>query len=74
MNWLKQAVAAGYKDVGHMKQDKDLGVCGRRVMTTALRFLVDVGVGTSVEQWLVQAGYDASTVRGIDPHAATMSF
>ena len=24
MNWLKQAVAAGYKDVGHMKQDKDL--------------------------------------------------
>ena len=24
MAWLKQAVAAGYKDVAHMKKDKDL--------------------------------------------------
>lgn len=24
MDWLKQAVAAGFKDVAHMKQDTDL--------------------------------------------------
>ncbi len=39
-------------------------------MTASLRFLVDVGVGTTVEKWLVQAGYDTVAVRAFDPHAS----
>jgi predicted nuclease of predicted toxin-antitoxin system len=34
-----------------------------------LKFLVDVGVSRKVEQWLVETGYDAKTVRDIDPKA-----
>jgi predicted nuclease of predicted toxin-antitoxin system len=32
-----------------------------------LRFLVDVGVGTAVEEWLCSAGYDVVTVRDRNP-------
>lgn len=30
MAWLKQAVAGGYKDVAHMKMDKDLDALRQR--------------------------------------------
>ena len=32
-----------------------------------LKFLVDVGVGKKVEQWFTRSGYDAKSVREIDP-------
>ncbi|HSE83383.1 MAG TPA: DUF5615 family PIN-like protein [Thermodesulfobacteriota bacterium] len=32
-----------------------------------LKFLVDVGVGKKVEQWLQKRGYDIRAVRDIDP-------
>jgi len=32
-----------------------------------LKFLVDVGVGKSVEEWLLKGGYDLKAVRNIDP-------
>jgi len=32
-----------------------------------LKFLVDVGVGKKVEQWLINEGYDVKAVRDIDP-------
>ena len=32
-----------------------------------LKFLVDVGVGTRVEGYLREEGYDARTIRAIDP-------
>ena len=32
-----------------------------------LKFLVDVGVGKKVEEWLKENGYDVKTVRSIDP-------
>ena len=33
----------------------------------ALKFLVDMGVGIKVEQWLIASNYDVKTVRTIDP-------
>lgn len=32
-----------------------------------LRFLVDVGVGRKVEQWLLEQGYDIKSIRDVDP-------
>ena len=32
-----------------------------------LKFLVDVGVSTKVESWLVQQGYGTKSIRNIDP-------
>lgn len=32
-----------------------------------LKFLADVGVGKKVERWLVNQGYDTTSVRDIDP-------
>jgi predicted nuclease of predicted toxin-antitoxin system len=32
-----------------------------------VKFLTDVGVGKSVEDWLVDKGYDVKTVRSINP-------
>ena len=34
-----------------------------------IRFLIDVGVGAYVEQWLIESGYDVHAVRDIDPSA-----
>lgn len=34
-----------------------------------IKFLVDVGVGKKVEDWLRKKGYDTNTVRDIDPKA-----
>lgn len=34
-----------------------------------LKFLVDVGVGKKVEEWLKENRYDVKTVRSIDPRA-----
>ena len=34
---------------------------------TRIKFLVDVGVGKSVENYLQKKGYDVKTVRDIDP-------
>ena len=34
---------------------------------TELRFLVDVGVGKSVETYLINAGFDTKAVRDINP-------
>lgn len=34
-----------------------------------LKFLVDVGVGRRVEEWLHASGYDVKAVRSIDPHS-----
>jgi predicted nuclease of predicted toxin-antitoxin system len=36
---------------------------------TELKFMVDVGVGKKVEQWLREAGCDVLAVREINPHA-----
>lgn len=33
----------------------------------ALKFLVDMGVGIKVEQWLSASGHDVKAVRAIDP-------
>lgn len=33
----------------------------------SLRFLVDVGVGKKVENWLSEHGYDVKSVRALDP-------
>ncbi|MCP4594753.1 MAG: hypothetical protein GY842_28810 [bacterium] len=35
--------------------------------SSRLKFLVDVGVGTGVEELLLARGYDTKTVRSIDP-------
>ncbi len=35
----------------------------------ALKFMVDVGVGEKVEQWIRGQGYDVKAVRSIDPKA-----
>lgn len=35
-------------------------------MTAPLKFLIDVGVGRSVERWLAENGYDVRCVRDID--------
>lgn len=35
--------------------------------TSELRFLVDVGVGKGIEEYLREKGYDAKAVRDIDP-------
>jgi predicted nuclease of predicted toxin-antitoxin system len=35
-----------------------------------LRFLVDVGVGKKVEQWLIENGHDVRVVRDINPSAS----
>ncbi len=35
-----------------------------------LRFIVDVGVGKEVEQWLQAAGHDVTAVREINPRAS----
>jgi predicted nuclease of predicted toxin-antitoxin system len=32
-----------------------------------LKFLIDAGVGKKVEKWLVNQGYDTTSVRNIDP-------
>ena len=32
-----------------------------------LKFLVDMGVGTKVESWLIANGHDVTTVRALDP-------
>lgn len=37
-------------------------------MNTSLRFIVDVGVGKGVEEYLSEAGFDTKAVRDIDPH------
>jgi predicted nuclease of predicted toxin-antitoxin system len=34
-----------------------------------MKFLIDVGVGRKIEQWLIENGYDVRTVREIDPSA-----
>lgn len=36
---------------------------------SSLKFMVDVGVGKKVEQWLGGQGYDVKTVRSLDPKA-----
>lgn len=36
-------------------------------MTTALKFLVDVGVGKAVEDWLRAERYEVMAVRDLDP-------
>jgi len=36
-------------------------------VNAALLILTDVGVGTGVEDWLRDAGYDLKTVREVDP-------
>jgi predicted nuclease of predicted toxin-antitoxin system len=33
----------------------------------ALKFIIDVGVGYLVDQWLVQNGYDVISVRDLNP-------
>ena len=38
-----------------------------RMNQKELKFLVDVGVGKTVEQWLQRGGYDINTVRDINP-------
>ena len=38
-------------------------------MKTRLKFLVDVGVGKKVENWLITNGYDVKSVRDINPKA-----
>ncbi|MBI5741860.1 MAG: DUF5615 family PIN-like protein [Nitrospirae bacterium] len=38
-------------------------------MERRLKFLVDVGVSRKVEKWLAENGYDAKSVRDIDPKA-----
>ena len=35
--------------------------------SSELRFLVDVGVGKGIEQYLREEGYDTKAVRDIDP-------
>jgi predicted nuclease of predicted toxin-antitoxin system len=35
--------------------------------SSELRFLIDVGVGTGIEKYLREEGYDTKTVRDIDP-------
>jgi len=35
--------------------------------TKQLKFLVDVGVGKKVEEWLISNGYDVIAVRDVDP-------
>lgn len=37
--------------------------------TSPLKFMIDVGVGKKVEQWLEEQGYDVKTVRSFDPKA-----
>ncbi|MFH1993985.1 MAG: DUF5615 family PIN-like protein [Pseudomonadota bacterium] len=37
---------------------------------TGLKFMVDVGVGKKVEQWLREAGCDVAAVREINPRAS----
>ncbi len=37
-------------------------------MKGSLRFIVDVGVGKSIEEYLSEVGYDTKAVRDIDPH------
>lgn len=34
-----------------------------------LKFLVDIGVGKKAEKWVVENGYDAKSVRDINPMA-----
>jgi Uncharacterized protein conserved in bacteria len=34
---------------------------------TELKFLVDIGVGKKVEEWLSKSGYDIRSVRDINP-------
>ena len=34
--------------------------------TSELKFLVDVGVGRKVEEYLLEIGYDTKTVRSLD--------
>ncbi|MCK4859818.1 MAG: DUF5615 family PIN-like protein [Candidatus Omnitrophica bacterium] len=36
-------------------------------MSDKLKFLIDVGVGKKVEEWLLEKGYDTKAVREIDP-------
>jgi hypothetical protein len=43
MAWLKQAVAAGYKDVAHIKEDKDLDVLRDREDFQALLKTMEAG-------------------------------
>lgn len=38
-------------------------------MAAKLKFLVDVGVGRKVEEWLAENGYDVKRVRDINPKA-----
>ena len=37
--------------------------------TSPLKFMIDVGVGKKVEEWLREHGYDVKTVRSFDPKA-----
>jgi len=37
------------------------------ISSSELRFLIDVGVGIGIENYLRQEGYDTKTVREIDP-------
>jgi uncharacterized protein (DUF433 family)/predicted nuclease of predicted toxin-antitoxin system len=43
--------------------------CRKRNMGWGLKFLIDVGVGTSVDKWLRENGYDAVSVRDVDSRA-----
>ena len=36
-------------------------------MQSKLKFIVDVGVSNKVEKWLIAQGFDAKSVRDIDP-------
>ncbi|MEK7828990.1 MAG: DUF5615 family PIN-like protein [Deltaproteobacteria bacterium] len=38
-------------------------------MAAKLKFLVDVGVGRKVDEWLAENGYDVKRVRDINPKA-----
>lgn len=38
-------------------------------MWCSMKFLIDVGVGKKVENWLRENGYDVLAVRDIDAHA-----
>ena len=58
MAWLKQAVAAGYKDAAHMKQDNDLDSLRHREdfkkLVAELEPLQAEGKGEAVN-WLTRA-------------------
>ena len=48
MAWLKQAVAAGYKDAAHMERDKDLDALRDR--EDFKKLLAELGAGTAKQK------------------------